>query len=54
MNLYIYYVFVFLTVTRIQFYAIEIARNREGHNQAVWKKSALKVEEKTEDKDNKS
>ncbi|XP_019644339.1 PREDICTED: protein PBDC1-like [Branchiostoma belcheri] len=26
-------------VPRIQFYAMEIARNREGHNLAVWKKT---------------
>lgn len=28
--------FAFLSVTRVQFFAIEIARNREGHNDAVF------------------
>ncbi|XP_002739712.1 protein PBDC1-like [Saccoglossus kowalevskii] len=42
-----------LLVTRIQFYAIEIARNREGYNACIWNKTSLK-EKKTNTKEGQS
>ncbi|XP_077992288.1 protein PBDC1-like [Glandiceps talaboti] len=41
-------------VTRIQFYAIEVARNREGYNDCIWKKKTKTEDENTENKSKQS